>query len=281
VRIVSCNPCELKDPLVPPVFSGYAARDRTGWDAFRAEYDRTHRELWREFDAFMRDSGAPPLPDLEFIHESPWLNLYIYPAEADYERAHPPVGPWQRLDSCVRATDAAWEENFAADVYLSLGSLGSADVELMRRLVDTLADAPHRFVVSKGPQHTEFELADNMRGAEFLPQVSILPRVQLVITHGGNNTVTECFHFGKPMVVLPLFWDQYDNAQRIDELGFGVRLATYEHEPEELRRAIDRLLADDELRVRLAAISTRLQASPGVVQAADLIEGVESGRSAF
>jgi UDP:flavonoid glycosyltransferase YjiC (YdhE family) len=44
-------------------------------------------------------------------------------------------------------------------VYLSLGSLGSADVELMRRLVAVLADTPHRYVVSKGPRADEFELA--------------------------------------------------------------------------------------------------------------------------
>src|SRR5437763_13276881 len=62
VRIVSCNPLELKDRDVPPVFSGYASSDRGGWDEFRAEYERTHRLLWQEFDAFMRDSDAPPLP---------------------------------------------------------------------------------------------------------------------------------------------------------------------------------------------------------------------------
>jgi MGT family glycosyltransferase len=280
IRIVSCNPCELKDPDLPPVFSGYPASDRNGWDDFRAEYERTHRALWQEFDAFMRDSGAPALPELEFIHESPWLDLYLYPSEADYERAHPLADSWQRLDSCVRGTDAAWEDDPTGNgalVYVSLGSLGSADVELMRRLVETLAESPHRFIVSKGPQHTEFELADNMRGAEFLPQASILPDVDLVITHGGNNTVTECFYFGKSMIVLPLFWDQYDNAQRVDELGFGIRLETYDHGPDELRAAIDRLLGNDRLRERLGTISRRLQASPGTVKAADLIERVTSG----
>jgi len=278
VRIVSCNPAELKDPDVPPTFSGYAAGDRSGWHEFRAEYERAHRELWEDFDAFMGDNGAPSLPELEFIHESPALNLFLYPAEADYARARP-LGPtWQRLDSCVRATEGEWPElaDFDADVYLSLGSLGSADVDLMRGLVATLADSPHRFVVSKGPQHDQYELADNMRGAEFLPQTTILPHVDLVITHGGNNTVTECFHFGKPMIVLPLFWDQYDNAQRVNELGFGVRLDTYGHEPEELRAAIERLLADVALRARMGPVADRLQASPGTVRAAELIESLTS-----
>jgi UDP:flavonoid glycosyltransferase YjiC (YdhE family) len=93
-----------------------------------------------------------------------------------------------------------------------------------------------------------------------------------VITHGGNNTVTESLRFGKPMVVLPLFWDQYDNAQRIHETGFGIRLGTYTHAPEEMTGAIDRLLADAPLRARLAAASERLAARPGTVTAADLIE---------
>jgi MGT family glycosyltransferase len=177
----------------------------------------------------------------------------------------------------VRATEEEWPElsAFAGDgalVYLSLGSLGSADVELMRRLVATLADSSHRFVVSKGPQHDQYELADNMRGAEFLPQTTILPHADLVITHGGNNTVTECFHFGKPMIVVPLFWDQYDNALRVDELSFGMRLDTYGHEPDELRGAVELLLADDALCARMRPIAERLQASPGTVKAADLIE---------
>jgi UDP:flavonoid glycosyltransferase YjiC (YdhE family) len=79
------------------------------------------------------------------------------------------------------------------------------------------------------------------------------------------------------MVVLPLFWDQYDNAQRIDETGFGRRLDTYGHAPEELRGAIDELLADRELAERLAAVSRRLQAADGKERAADLIARVGGG----
>src|SRR5919106_3008415 len=171
VRIVSCNPCELKDPDVPPAFSGYATADRTGWDEFRAEYERTHRALWEDFDAFVQEQGAPPLPELEFIHESPWLNLYLYPEEADYARARPLAGTWHRLDSSVRGTDEPWSPPADAGplVYLSLGSLGSADVGLMQTLVAELAETPYGYVVSKGPQHTEYLLAENMIGAEFLP----------------------------------------------------------------------------------------------------------------
>ena len=162
-------------------------------------------------------------------------------------------------------------------IYLSLGSLGSADVDLMRRLVDVLGATPHRFVVSKGPQAELYELADNMVGAEFVPQRALLPKVDLVITHGGNNTVTECFHDGRPMILLPLFWDQYDNAQRVHETGFGVRLPTYTFEPEAMTAAIDRLLADRALHGRLAGISSRLRANPGTVMAAGLIEDIAKG----
>jgi UDP:flavonoid glycosyltransferase YjiC (YdhE family) len=116
-----------------------------------------------------------------------------------------------------------------------------------------------------------------MEGAEYLPQTAILPHVSVVITHGGNNTVTECMHFGRPMVLLPLFWDQYDNAQRVHEQGFGIRLDTYRHAPDELRTAVRRLLGDEVLAARMAAVATRLHAEPGAVRAADAIELIATG----
>jgi MGT family glycosyltransferase len=274
VRIVSCNPAELKDPSVPPSFSGYPTDDQSQWAAYRDEYGRIHADSHADFDAFCRERGAPPLPELEFIHSSPWLNLWIYPSDVDYTRSRPLDGSWHNLEASVRSTDEPWEVDAGESpvVYLSLGSLASGDVELMQGLIDSLADAPYRVIVSKGPQHEELSLADTMVGEEFLPQTSILPQVDAVITHGGNNTVTECLYFGKPMVVLPVFWDQYDNAQRMDETGFGIRLDTYGHEPAELRAAVGRLLGDEPLRDRLAGVSARLRAARGTEIAADRIE---------
>ena len=287
VRIVSCNPAELKDPLVAPFSSGYAAGDRSAWPAFLAEYRRAHADMWADFDGFCRDHGAGGLADgelgPEFMHESPWLNLYSYPAEADYERATP-LGPtWHRLDSTVRAPETTWglptnlAERTGSLIYLSLGSLGSADVGLMQRLVDLLGRTAHRVIVSKGPLADEIRLHDNMTGEGFLPQPAILPQVDLVITHGGNNTVTEAFHHGKPMIVLPLFWDQVDNAQRVDETGFGRRFPAYDFDDADFLGAIDSLLGDRALHDRMAAMSARIKGTSGTVRAADLIEGVARG----
>jgi MGT family glycosyltransferase len=284
VRIVSCNPAEIKDPAIAPFSSGYPAADRRDWPAFLDEVRRTHGDMWADFDAFCREHGEPGLsygplgPD--FTAESPWLNLYGYPAEADYARERA-LGPtWHRVDSSVRAADATWElpdhlrERDGALIYLSLGSLGSADVGLMQRLVDLLATTEHRVIVSKGPLADQITLHDNQTGEGFLPQPAILPQVDLVITHGGNNTVTEAFHHGKPMIVLPLFWDQVDNAQRVDETGFGRRLATYDFRDEELSDAIDELLDDRALARRLSEMSSRIKSGSGTVRAADLIERV-------
>jgi MGT family glycosyltransferase len=272
VRIVSCNPLEVKDPDLPPPFSGYPTDDRSNWGEFRARYRELHELLQLEFSEFCVERGAPPLPEGEFIHESPHLNLYLYPGEVDYQRSRPLPSSWRRLDSCVRGPDGSFESTGARPaVYLSLGSLGSADVALMQKLIETLGEARFHVIVSLGPQHAELELAPNMIGAEFLPQPAILPHVDAVITHGGNNTVTESLHFGKPMVVLPLFWDQHDNAQRMHELGFGRRLDTYGHEPAELVGALESLLADPRLPGRLRELSSRLRAEPGTVEAADLI----------
>jgi MGT family glycosyltransferase len=216
------------------------------------------------------------------MHTSPHANIYVYPRELDYTDARPLDETWHRIDSSVRDTDEEYVvppelADRPADsglIYLSLGSLGSADIGLMQRLIDILGATRHQVIVSMGPRADELRLADNMTGAQTLPQTTLMPQVDLVITHGGNNTTTEAMHFGKPMVLLPLFWDQYDNAQRVHELGYGVRLATYSFADDELTGAVDRLLADTELRERMAAIGADIRARDGLRRGAEIIERV-------
>ena len=88
------------------------------------------------------------------MHTSPDCNLYVYPRELDYTDARPLDDTWHRIDSSVRETDEDYVLPAAlADrpegsglVYLSLGSLGGADVALMQRLIDVLGTsrAPRR-----------------------------------------------------------------------------------------------------------------------------------------
>jgi MGT family glycosyltransferase len=281
VRFVSANPLEMRDPGLPPVLSGLPVADRSEWEDFAQEYHRQHEDLLRQHNDFRASVSVAACPVDEFNTASPWANLYLFPEAADYPRARA-LGPtWHRLNSTVRTSDAAFDvdEHLPGEgkvIYLSLGSLGCMDIGLMQRLIDALAQTPHRTIVSMGPLKDQMRLGPNMYGDRFLPQPSILPQCDLLITHGGNNTVCEGFHFGLPMIGLPLFWDQYDNAQRLDETGFGVRLPTYAWTDDALIGAVDRLLANDALRARMATIATMIRAEPGRIAAADVLERVAS-----
>ena len=77
---------------------------------------------------------------------------------------------------------------------------------------------------------------------EFLPQVALVERSSLVITHGGNNSVTESLTAGVPMLVLPFSTDQFAGAAAIENTGLGVALDPNAATAGELRAAIENLL---------------------------------------
>ena len=178
----------------------------------------------------------------------------------------------RRDDSKEYETPMRLRDKLGKLIFFSMGLMGGIDVPIMKRLVDILAESRHRFIVSKGPKHDSYELADNMCGDKSVPQTRVLPLVDLIITHGGNNTVTETFYFGKPMIVMPLFGDQYDNSQRIQEKGLGIRLDPYSCGKEELLSAIESMLSDKELNERLRKISERIQSENSIDMFAKHVE---------
>ncbi|CAF2406976.1 unnamed protein product [Rotaria sp. Silwood2] len=286
VWLMSANPLGLNEENCPPRGSGYPTDgDRSQWDEFRKELKRIYEPQWEEFNQWITEQGAPPLTKEMwpfFQNASPYLNLYLYPEETDYIDLRPNPPKWFRCDALVRTSESNDEfrlpEKLANKpgklIFLSMGSFGSADLLLMKRLIDILEKSPHRFIISKGPLGDEYSLPDNMWGEKMVPQVQILPLVDLVITHGGNNTITENFYFGKPLIILPLFADQFDNAQRIQEKGFGIRLDTYYCSEEELLDAIEKLLADEELAEKLKILSKKMRETDNRAKVVELIEAL-------
>ena len=92
----------MRDADLPPALSGLPVADRGRWAAFREEYHRVHAGLLAEHNAFRASVGVAPCPEDEFNTASPWLNLYEFPAAADYRRARPLDATWHRLESSVR-----------------------------------------------------------------------------------------------------------------------------------------------------------------------------------
>lgn len=84
--------------------------------------------------------------------------------------------------------------------------MGSIDVPLVKRILSALETTPHRYIVSKGPLADDYQLpaSGNFWGQAYLPQTRVLPLVDLVISHGGHNSVSESLTFGKPLIVFPL-----------------------------------------------------------------------------
>ena len=236
----------------------------------------------------MTELGLPTLDQMGHVKGmcmpySPFLNMYAYPEELDYTDIRPIPDKWVALDTFARKGEEKFEipdkfkdrdEETQKLIYLSMGSMGSIDVELMKRLVGILAKSRHKFIVSKGLLGDEYELADNMWGRNSVPQTKVLPLVDLVIFHGGNNSTTETFSFGKPMIILPLFADQFDNAQRVHEKGFGIRLNPFDCSEEELLNAIEKLLNDNELKERLRQAVERIERDQKIVKVAQLIENL-------
>ena len=175
------------------------------------------------------------------------------------------------LGSSVRqqiapADMAAWLDADAEIpmVYVSFGSFLSVRADVLARVASALAGLPVRVALAVGSADPAVlgELPDRWLVREFLPQVALLERAALAVTHGGNNSVTEALTFGVPMVVLPFSTDQFAGAAAVENAGVGVVLDPNRAGVAELRAAMVGVLEGAE-RATAQAVGQSLRSAPG------------------
>ncbi|NP_001310024.1 uncharacterized UDP-glucosyltransferase YjiC-like [Tetranychus urticae] len=280
--LASLNPLILY-PKGPPPFSGYSVNsDPSNWDEFREAYQRAHSKLTEVTNENLTAAGLDHIKfnPARFVDNPQTVGFYHYPADLDYTECEPKDPNWHRVDAWVRQPDFDTEfvipeklqDKPGKVIYFSLGSLGSADLVIMKKLIAILAKSPHKFIISKGPRGDALELADNMWGENYVNQIKVIQGVDLVITHGGNNTFMETLYYGKPMIVIPYFYDQFDNAQRVVDKNIGFRINPYELDEDYLLDCIEKIFEDKEMQDRVKAISHNMRNSNSLSEAVKLIE---------
>ena len=162
-------------------------------------------------------------------------------------------------------------------LYVSYGSLGAGDVDLLQRMIKTIAGLPIRALVNVGDYGESYsDIPDNVLIAGWYPQPSVIPQVDLVIHHGGNNSFTECLYFGKPAIIMPYVWDGHDNATRVQETGHGLKMDRYDWDDAAMAESITHCLNNEQMKQKLAATSAHMQGQHGPTKAADILHGMLS-----
>jgi len=159
VRLISWNPIGISRLNVPPPFCGLPTDGpQSLWEELATKVD----SIYRDFLAGVKDERVRKVvdPDEHFyplpFTFSPHANIYNFPMELDYTAFRPLPPKFHQVDSLVRECQDNFEipAEFVGErgklIYFSMGTIGCAEVELMRRLVGILAQSPHRFIVSKG-----------------------------------------------------------------------------------------------------------------------------------
>jgi len=279
VRIISCSENEIEDEAIPPHLSGCGEKDTACHKAYRDRFNAVIKPIHDDFNAFLKSCGEAEYPIGQFCEASPFMNLLLYPEPVKFDRAVP-LDPkqFQYLEGCVRQDEPYEVPEFKANndkplLYVSYGSLGAGDSDLLQRVIDAVAKMPVRALVNVGDYEDRYsDLPDNVIIGGWFPQPSVIPQVDAVIHHGGNNSFTECLYFGKPAIIMPYVWDGHDNATRVQETGHGFKLDRYEWTEEELRQKIDAMLTDTAMKAKLKATSEHMQSRHGPTKAAEILD---------
>ena len=237
-------------------------------------FERVRRSLRRRF-------GAPPPRAGEIWSARERLNLVFTSRELQ------PFG--DLFDETYAFVGAALRQEQLSDtdleglprgplIYVSLGTLFNRRPEFFRAAIEAFAERPEPLVLSVGDSVDSASLGPlgpRVHVRAFVPQLALLRRTTLFVSHGGMNSVNEALYFGVPLVVYPQVHDQLIVARRVAALGAGRTLRA-QVSAADLRDAATAVLMDPGYRRRAVELGATLQAGGGADRAADELERLAS-----
>ena len=233
----------------------------------------------RRLDALRRARGLGPIrqmkrefPELAHITQLPQcLDLRQAALPQNFHYAGPFVDegsrttmdfPWDRLDG-------------RRLIYATFGTSRSSDLTIFHLIAEACDELCLQLVISLGGRRDPESLrglAGDAIVVKDLPQLEILKRSTIVISHGGLNTALETLREGKPMIVIPRAFDQPAVAARLERCGVAVALPAKKLTAGKIRSALVTLLSQPGYRDAAMEMKAAVRGSRGLVHAADVIE---------
>jgi UDP:flavonoid glycosyltransferase YjiC (YdhE family) len=233
-------------------------------------------------DTIRRAEGLPPDPDGDVLRGSPYLSTFPRTldegGQRDAHRFHDPA--W---DERARELPGWWPGREDQPlVYVTFGSVAGSFPQALPVYgvaLAAVADLPVRVLLTVGRDLDPDALPeppDNVRIEAWVPQQDVLGHAAAAVVHGGSGSTLGALAAGLPLVVVPLFADQPENARRVAEVGAGIAVEPAREDPAAttapLRVAIESVLADPSYRERAGALADELRAEPSVDEAVPLLE---------
>jgi MGT family glycosyltransferase len=208
------------------------------------------------------------------------LNLVLFPRALQieperFDRSYCFVG--HCFGESLEPDEFPWDK-LGADplIYISLGTVFNNRPEFFRTCMAAFGGLPLRVVMSVGRRVDLAALGPapaNFLVAAYVPvpMVKLLERASLAITHAGGSSVQECARAGVPQLMYPQAGDQFVLADRVQQLGAGLRLSDTDIEGGRLRELAGRVMADSSYRRAAAELRESVRKCGGTAQACDEI----------
>ncbi|MBD1885008.1 glycosyltransferase [Microcoleus vaginatus] len=209
------------------------------------------------------------------------------PAEFEFPRQHLPphfhfTGPY--ASSASRESVLFPFEKLTGQplIYASMGTIQNRQFQVFRDIAQACMGLDAQLVISLGGGATPEslpELPGNPLVVRYAPQLELLQKATLTITHAGLNTVLESLSYGVPMVAIPLVNDQPGTAARIVWTGVGEAIPIAHLNVSNLRSAIAKVLSEDSYKKNALRLQAAIGRAGGVSRAIDIVEqAVSTGK---